>query len=283
MPRILFLASTTALAHNDNHERLPAAFRAAGWGVTVRDHDEVYISGGRVFAGAGTTVEDFNRVWVLGLGRAATFLDRMQLLERLPQSALVTPIHALVYQHAKYAWSHYMPETHGGLDADVLAACADDGDWVVKPTAGSFGRGVVRVRGRDAARAALQEATGKGTRYALLQRYVTAIEAGETRSLIAGATVIGTYLRLPGRDFRTNLSQEGRPEPATLDPKQRALLARIHAELQIAGIGFAAVDLAGDQLMEVNLANPGGLGTLQQVYGRSFDAAVVEALAPPTQ
>jgi hypothetical protein len=53
MPRILFLASTTALAHNDNHERLPAAFRAAGWDVTVRDHDEVYISGGRVFRGRG--------------------------------------------------------------------------------------------------------------------------------------------------------------------------------------------------------------------------------------
>jgi hypothetical protein len=279
MPRILFLASTNALAHNDNHDRLPAAFRAAGWDVTVRDHDQVYLRAGALFAGAGTPVNDVDLLWVLGLGRAATFLDRMQLLERLPPSKLVTPIHALVYQHAKYAWSHYMPETHGGLDAEVLAACADDGDWVVKPTAGSFGRGVVRVRGREAVRVALQTATENGTRYALLQRYVPAIETGETRSLIAGARVIGSYLRLPGRDFRTNLSQEGRPEPVILDPTQRALLARVHAELEAAGIGFAAIDLAGDRLMEVNLANPGGLGTLQQVYGRSFDGAVVEALS----
>lgn len=283
MPRILFLASTNALAHNDNHERLPAAFRAAGWDVTVRDHDRVYLSAGTVFAGTETPVTDFDRLWVLGLGRAATFLDRMQLLERLPQSALVTPIHALVYQHAKYAWSHYMPETHGGLDADVLAACADDGDWVVKPTAGSFGRGVVRVRGRDAARAALQEATDQGTRYALLQRYVPAIETGETRSIVAGARVIGSYLRLPGRDFRTNLSQEGRAVSVTLGPEQSTLLAQVHDELKAAGIGFAAVDLAGDRLIEVNLANPGGLSTLQQVYGRSFDAAVVDALARSAQ
>ncbi|MGA0840011.1 MAG: ATP-grasp domain-containing protein [Pseudomonadales bacterium] len=280
MPRILFLASITALAHNDNHERLPAAFRAAGWAVTVRDHDQIYLRAGRVLAGPDLPVDDFDRVWVLGLGRAATFLDRMQLLQRAPPHLFITPIHALVYQHAKYAWSEYMPETYGGLDPETLAACADDGEWVVKPTAGSFGRGVVRVRGSTAVRKALAEATASGTRYALLQRYVAAIASGETRTLVAGGAVIGSYLRLPGQDFRTNLSREGRAEPVTLSETQCALLSEVHGELMRAGIGYAAIDLAGHHLMEVNLANPGGLSTLARVYGRSFDAAVVQALEP---
>jgi glutathione synthase/RimK-type ligase-like ATP-grasp enzyme len=44
-------------------------------------------------------------------------------------------------------------------------------------------------------------------------------------------------------------------------------------------IGFAAIDLVGDTLMEVNIANPGGLGTLQRLYEKDFDIDVIDAVA----
>jgi len=280
MPSILFLTADAARAHNDNHERLPAAFRAGGWTVCVRSHESVGLEGGRILAG-DDPLDDFDRIWVLGLGRAETFLDRMQLLRRVSQERFVTRIDAFVYQHAKYAWSEFMPETHASNDPDRLAAiAARGGDWVAKPTAGSFGRDVVRLaEGTDRA-AALRRLTGEDRqRYCLIQRFVPEIARGEKRTLIAGRRVVGSYLRMPGSDFRTNLSLDGQAAPTALDAAERQLVERIHAGLAREGIGFAAIDIAGQYLMEVNLANPGGLATLEAVYGRNFTPAVVEAFA----
>lgn len=281
MPRILFLTAQVGApeAHNDNHVRLPAAFAAAGWTVDVVDHDALALVNGRVMAG-GHDIAAADRVWVLGLGRAQTFLDRMQLLRRAPQHGFITIADAYVYQHAKYAWSGYMPETHAGTAVDALVARIQPGeDWVVKPTAGSFGREVVRVRGPDEARRALVLATEGERRYALLQRFVPEIANGEKRTLIAGARVIGTWLRQPGRDFRTNLALDGRAVATALTAAESERIAAIHAELRAAGVGYAAIDLAGPFLMEVNLANPGGLATLAAVYGIDHAPAVVAALA----
>lgn len=283
MPRILFLTAQfgAPLAHNDNHIRLPDAFAAAGWQVDAVDHDRLRLVDGRVLAGPHD-VASADRVWVLGLGRAQTFLDRMQLLRRVPQHAFVTIADAFVYQHAKYAWSGYMPETHAGVAVDALVQHVQPGeDWVVKPTAGSFGREVVRVRGPDAARRALESATDHGRRYALLQRFVPDIVHGEKRTLIAGARIIGTWLRQPGRDFRTNLALDGRAVATALTDAEAERVALIHADLRAAGVGYAAIDLAGLNLMEVNLANPGGLATLAAVYGVDHAPAVVAALAAP--
>jgi glutathione synthase len=279
MSRILFLIAEAANAHNDNHRRLPAAFLAAGWHVDVRNHDCLRLADGQLLA-FETPLADYDRIWVLGLGRAETFFDRMQLLRRAPQDRLITRIDALLYHHAKYAWSEFMPETYASNDPDWLAAIvARGGDWVAKPTAGSYGRDVVRVGADADGLATLRRLTAEtSARYCLLQRFAPEIAGGEKRTLIAGRALIGTYLRLPGQDFRTNLSLDGRPARAALTAAERQLVDRIQAELVREGIGFAAIDIAWPYLMEVNLANPGGLATLEEVYGRDFAPAVVRAL-----
>lgn len=279
MSRILFLIAEAGRAHNDNHRRLPAAFRAAGWHVDVHNHDCLRLADGRLLAFA-IPVAEYDLVWVLGLGRADTFFDRMQLLRRAPQERLVTRIDALMYRHAKYAWSEFMPETYASNDPDWLAAIvARGGDWVAKPTAGSYGRDVVRLSADANGLATLRRLTaGTSARYCLLQRFAPEIANGEKRTLIAGGELIGTYLRLPGQDFRTNLSLDGQPAPAALTESERQLVDRIRTELVQEGIGFAAIDIAWPYLMEVNLANPGGLATLEEVYGADFAPAVVQAL-----
>jgi glutathione synthase len=282
MPRILFLIADAGRAHNDNHERLPAAFQAAGWDVTVRPHDSVCLAAGRVLADADP-VDGFDRVWALGLGRAETFFDRMQLLRRVPQERFVTRVDSFVYQHAKYAWSEFMPETYAGNDPARLAAIvAGGGEWVAKPTAGSYGRDVTRLGPGTAHLEVLQRLTGgELRRYCLVQRFAPEIARGEKRTLIAGSAVIGSYLRLPGADFRTNLAQDGRALATVLTDAERDLVTRIHAELAREHIGFAAIDIAWPYLMEVNLANPGGLATLAEVYGRDFTPEVVAGLGAP--
>ncbi len=282
MPAIAFLLGDTAQARHDHHLRLPAAFRQAGWETVELDTETLALTP------AGVTLDGrdpaaFTLVWLLGMGRQQTFLDRMQLLALLPRGQLVVATGALVYRHAKYAWWPDLPETYASADAQVLKArLARGGDWVVKPPAGSFGRDVARVRDDPAGHAAIDRLCAGG-RYALLQRYVPEVEQGEKRTLVAGGRIIGTYLRRPDAtgagDFRANLAAGAEAAPAALDAMERDLVTRLAEELVRQRIGFAAVDTAYPYLMEVNVANPGGLGTLAELYGEDPAPQVVEALS----
>jgi hypothetical protein len=279
MRDIAFLLGDITLARHDNHERLPRAFRAAGWGVAILSQESVCLGP----AGVRLGHEDprrFGLIWPVGLGRADTFFDRMQLLRLLPQHTFVTEVDALVYRHAKYAWWPHMPETHASNDAGYLKSkLAAGGDWVAKPAAGSYGRDVVRI-GNDAAGAeVIDRLTGHGDgQYCLLQRFVPEIESGEKRTLVAGGRIIGSYLRLPHRDLRANLAAGGLPHPTTLTQRERGLVEILAGELAASGVGFAAVDTVFPYLMEVNLANPGGLATLEALYGEDPTASAVQAI-----
>lgn len=278
MPEIAFLLGDTRIARNDNHVRLPTAFAAAGWAVTTAPQEAVRLGPQGVSFGAVDPAR-FDLIWLLGLGRAETFFDRMQLLRQLPQSRFVTRIDALVYLHAKYGWWRYMPETYASNDAAYLKSQLRLGDeWVAKPSAGSYGRDVERVRADAAGAATLDRLTGNGTHaYCLLQRYVAEIEGGEKRTLVAAGHIVGSYLRLPESGFRSNLTQGASAHLTTLTGDERHLVERVARELVTEGIGYAAVDTVFPYLMEVNLANPGGLATLAAL-GCDVAADVVAAL-----
>jgi glutathione synthase len=282
MPEIAFLLGNTDQAHNDNHERLPAAFRAAGWHVTTLPHDAVRMRQGRVRLDHHDP-QRFQLIWLVGFGPAASFLDRMQLLRLLDQHRLVNAVEPLIHLHGKSAWVSRMPETHVSNDPGFLGDIVDGGgDWVAKPTAGSFGQDVWRLSPGASGRQLLTRLIGETGRYCMLQRFVPGIDAGEKRTLVAGGRLIGTYLRRPGTsaepDFRANLAAGGGAEAASLTDAEQRLVQEIVMELDAAGVGFAAVDTVYPYLMEVNLANPGGLGTLETLYGRDLAAAVVDAL-----
>lgn len=279
MPKILFLLGEATLARNDNHERLPAAFAEAGWQVKTLPHDCLGIRAGRLHLG-GDDPDAFDRIWHLGLGPRASFFDRMQLLRGLDQRQLVIGVDALTYLHGKYRWLDLMPETHAGNDAKALARLiANGGDWVVKPPAGSYGDMVHVIReGEDPMPALLALTGGAAGRYCLVQRYVPEIVHGEKRTLVAGGEICGTYLRTPTRDHRANLSAGGKASAARLSEDEARLVGRLTRELLRLGAAFAAIDIVAGLLMEVNVANPGGLATLEAVYGSDPTPAAVASL-----
>lgn len=277
MPDIVFLLGDTASARNDNHLRLPDAFERAGWMVASRSQEDVHLEPAGVRVGVDDPTR-FDLIWLLGMGRIHSFIDRMQLLRMLPQGRFVTGVDALVYRHAKYAWWRHMPETHASNDPSYLKAKLDQGgDWVAKPAAGSYGRDVIRISADADGNATIDRLVGDGN-YVLLQRFVPGIEQGEKRSLVAGGRIIGTYLRLPGADFRANLAGGGSAARTALTPPERTLVEGLARELAANDIGFAAVDTVFPFLMEVNLANPGGLATLESLYGEDPTDEVVSAI-----
>jgi hypothetical protein len=287
MPQLLLLSGDASKARNDNHVRLPDAFRAAGWQVRTADHDDVEIRAGTLHLNSPTAthptlpLEQFDLIWPLGFGRLVTWFDRMQMLSALPDSRFVLSPAALVWLHGKHRWHDLMPETHTSSHAQRLyEVVTSGGDWVLKPPAGSYGRDVRIVRGGviglDEVRSHLSES---GDGYLMAQRYLPGVADGEQRTLVAGGELIATYTRLPGDGPTSNLANGGRPVPGALSERQRSLVAPLGRELADLGAGFAAIDMVGEHLMEVNVANPGGLSTLIELgsgdHARSVVAAVL--------
>ena len=279
MKRIAFLSAPGDPA-NDNRERLPAAFEAVGWDVAFLSHESLALTADGVAAGnAGGRVvplAPFDLVWILGFGARETFLDRMQLLKTLDQSRFVNTVDAFVYLHGKFDFAEFGPETHASADVDALMAIvARNGRWVAKPTAGSFGRDVFLLGADDIhCRAVFEHLTGRGAgRYCLLQRYVEEAEYNEKRVVVAGGEIIGAYAKTGG-----NLATGAVARLTELDADETALVRRVISHLDSRGARFAGIDLAAPYVLEANVANPGGLGTLEQLTGVDPAPAVVEAL-----
>ena len=242
------------------------------------NHDSLAIRGNRLLAGTRNPT-DFDLIWPLGFGRQATFFDRMQLLKPLPQQRFVTAVDALMYLHGKHRWLELMPETHTATDFETLfERIATGGDWVLKPTAGSYGRDVFRISSVAQAKALLTESSAQESGYWMLQRFLPEILQGEKRTLIAGGELIGTYLRLPSDGLRANVAAEARIECTRLTPEQELLVERLAADLTGLGVGYAAIDTLGGHLMEVNIANPGGLASLQTLQGSDLTDRAVAAI-----
>ena len=290
MPRIAFFVAKPDSGErpaNDNHERLPRAFGAAGWDAVCIDRDSLALHRNRLVAASidGEPVEpaSFDLFFVLGFGTAATFLDRMQLLRSLDQRRFVNTVDALVYQHGKASLILACPDvpqpaSHLSNDPGKLEAIvAAGGEWIAKPPASSFGRDVYRLRTGDSNTAAILGHLTRDGRYALLQERVAAAESEEKRLLIVAGTVIGAYGKCPA-DHRGNLDAGASASAATLTIEERAVAASLAARLDSLGVRFATADLAGPCVLEINVANPGWLRTFEAVAGVDKNRDVVAAL-----
>lgn len=238
----------------------------------------------RDLSGSAVSIAGFDLYFVLGFGSQATFLDRMQLLRSLDQERFVNTVDALVYHHGKVslflaAQEIPQPETHVSNDPEWLASIvARGGDWIVKPTASSFGRDVFRLRQEDTNRRAILEHLTRNNRYALLQAYLDPGAEGEKRALVVAGEIIGTYGKRP-LDHRGNLGAGAEAFDATLSREEASTVARLVDGLDDLGVRFATIDLVGSRALEINVANPGWLGTYEQVTGVDHASRAVDALS----
>ena len=285
-PSICFLLDQHEAPHNDNHVRLPRAFETCGWQVYCVGQAALCLEAGTVMVseeGTNRNLEEFDLVWHLGLGARQGFLDRMELLSMLPERLLVTPAEALTLRHGKLHLTDpllvdMLPETYASAQADFLLSRITKGDWVIKPAAGSFGDEVIRVNAESAnLEQLLEQACAK--HFVVAQRYVPFGATPETRVLFAECRMIGSYGRMPDGDQPGNLAKGGKACVVKLDAALVPMVARVKQWLTSQGIGFAAADFRAGHLIEINIANPGGLATIELLTGQDLAPRVVEELS----
>ena len=179
-----------------------------------------------------------------------------------------------------------VPPATVSADPDVLVAAvrASSGPSVLKPLAGTRGRGVLKVAASDANLRPLAELlTAAGP--AMAQAWAPGAEAGDVRVVLVGgkplavAGRLAAIRRVPAAgDFRSNLHAGGTAAAAELTTAQRATLAAIGPRLASDGLWLVGADLIGALAIEVNVFATGGLRDAERFEGVDFAGAIVQDL-----
>ena len=165
--------------------------------------------------------------------------------------------------------------------AEIKRFVAAQGDVVIKPLDGMGGRSIFRSgRGDPNLNVILETLTDNGRCFAVAQRYLPEISAGDKRILlIDGQAVPYALARIPqGDDFRGNLARGGKGVGMPISERERWIAAQVGPELRRHGMLFVGLDVIGDWLTEVNVTSPTCIRELDAQFGLNIAGMLFDAI-----
>ena len=157
----------------------------------------------------------------------------------------------------------------------------EQGDIILKPLHSMGGESVFRVVKGDANTSVIIETlTRHGSRFAMAQRFIPEIAAGDKRILmIDGEPVPYALARIPAPgETRGNLAAGGRGEGIALSTRDRWICARVGPTLREKGLLFVGLDVIGDYLTEINVTSPTCIRELDALYGLDIAGDLMDVL-----
>ena len=165
--------------------------------------------------------------------------------------------------------------------AELKRFVAEHGDVVLKPLDGMGGRSIFRSRHGDPnLNVILETLTGNGRGFAIAQKFIPEISAGDKRILVIdGEPVPYALARIPqGDDFRGNLAAGGKGVGVPLSERDRWIAAQVGPELVRRGMRFVGLDVIGDWLTEINVTSPTCARELDAQFGLNIAGILFDRL-----
>ncbi len=152
---------------------------------------------------------------------------------------------------------------------EYLAFLDQHRDLILKPLEGMGGTSIFRVREGDPnTNVIIETLTDHGQRYAMAQKMIPEISAGDKRILlINGEPVPYALARIPAAgETRGNLAVGGRGEGIELNERDRWICSQLGPRLREMGLIFVGIDVIGDYLTEINVTSPTCIRELDQLF-----------------
>ncbi len=158
----------------------------------------------------------------------------------------------------------------------------EQGDIIVKPLFGMGGASIFHIKaGDNNTNVILETLTRHGQQFAMAQRFIPEISAGDKRILLVnGQPVPYALARIPAQgEARGNLAAGGRGEGVPLSDRDRWICEQVAPVLLDKGIYFAGLDVIGDYLTEINVTSPTCIRELDKLYDLDIAGDLMDALA----
>ncbi|HKK13955.1 MAG TPA: glutathione synthase [Gammaproteobacteria bacterium] len=159
---------------------------------------------------------------------------------------------------------------------------AEHNEIILKPLDAMGGASIFRVAAADPnVNVIIETLTDRGRRYAMAQRYLPEIAAGDKRILlIDGEPVPYALARIPAAgETRGNLAAGGRGEGVALSERDRWICAQVAPALRENGLMFVGLDVIGDYLTEINVTSPTCIRELDQLFGLDIAGQLMDRIA----
>jgi len=212
----------------------------------------------------------------------ASYAAATQILTLCRRALVLNRPDTLLWANEKlYAlqFPELMPETRVSRRisefVDFLAKLG--GEMIVKPLDGKGGEGIFHLRHDDRNLfSILEQSTAFGTRWAMAQRYLPAIRAGDKRILLLEGEPLGAVLRVPAvGETRANLHVGGTPARTELDERDRRIVETLRPRLLRDGLFFVGLDVIGGWLTEVNVTSPTGVQEVNALDGVRLEERIL--------
>lgn len=179
------------------------------------------------------------------------------------------------------------PRTIITRDRDEIRRFAKEegGHIILKPLQGSGGTGVFMVRKDDMSNINQMVEAVSHYGYVIAQEYLPAAAEGDVRLFLMNGRPLrykGKYAAFrrirSGDDIRSNVHAGGSVAPAEITSEHLKVVEMVRPKLVQDGMFLVGLDIVGDQLMEINVFSPGGLGRAQDFEKVNFCQPVIDAL-----
>ena len=165
--------------------------------------------------------------------------------------------------------------------ARLRAFVAEHREAVLKPLSGMGGASIFRVAAGDPNLSVIAETlTADGTQFAMAQRFIPEISAGDKRILLVDGTPVPYALaRIPAAgESRGNLAAGGRGEGVPLSARDRWICDQVGPSLRAKGLLFVGLDVIGDFLTEINVTSPTCARELDAEFGLNIAGTLFDAI-----
>lgn len=165
--------------------------------------------------------------------------------------------------------------------SDFHAFLDEHQDIIVKPLDGMGGASIFRVsRTSSNTNVIFETLTGHGQRYAMAQRYVPEITAGDKRILLVDGEPLPYVLaRVPHEsDLRGNLAAGATGVGRELSERDRWIAQQVGPQVRERGLLFVGCDVIGDYLTEINVTSPTCIKELDGFYDLDIGGQLMEVI-----
>ncbi|MFK5986282.1 MAG: glutathione synthase [Pseudomonadota bacterium] len=154
-------------------------------------------------------------------------------------------------------------------------------DIIIKPLDGMGGASIFRMQLSDPNNNVIIETlTHYETEYAMVQRFIPEITAGDKRILIIDGTPVEYALaRIPTKDEnRGNIAAGGTGKGIPLSKRDYWLCEQIKPVLQEKGLIFVGLDVIGDYITEINVTSPTCIRELDSQFGLNISGLLMDVI-----
>jgi glutathione synthase len=297
----------TIKPHKDSSLAMALAAQARGWELFYFEMGDLFLRDGQAFARLrGLTVRDDVTDWfdlsepqempvsVLDvvlmrkdppIDTEYLYATQMLALAEAEGTLVVNRTQALREANEKLASTWFpqcAPPTLVTRDQTRLRDfLAEHGDVIIKPLDAMGGASIFRVRADDPNTGVIFETLTKhGSLYAMVQRFIPEISAGDKRILlIDGEPVPYALARVPAKgETRGNLAVGGTGVGMELSERDYWICEQVAPRLKAMGLMFVGLDVIGDYLTEVNVTSPTCIRELDSLYGLDIAGQLMDVI-----